>query len=38
MPTEYPEAKEDEDDEGSLELINVLALQWKVTNKYEFAA
>ena len=23
---------------GSLELTNVLTLQWKVTNKYEFAA
>ena len=38
IPTEYPECKEDEDDEGSLELINVLTLQRKVTNKYEFAA
>ena len=31
MPTEYLEVKEDEDDKGSLELINVLTLQWKVT-------
>ena len=38
IPTEYPEVKEDEDDEDSLELTNVLTLQWKVTNKYEFAA
>ena len=36
--TEYPEVKEDEDDEDSLELTNVLTLQWKVTNKYDFAA
>lgn len=38
IPTEYPEVKEDEDNEDSLELTNVLTLQWKVTNKYEFAA
>ena len=37
IPTEYPEVKEDEDDEDSLELTNVLTLQWKVINKYEFA-
>ena len=39
MPTEYPEVDEDEDDKESLELaVNVLNLQWKVMNKYEFAA
>ena len=38
IPTEYSEVTEDEDDEDSLELTNVLTLQWKVTNKYEFAA
>ena len=38
IPTEYPEVKEDEDNEDSLELTNVLTLQWKVTNKYDFAA
>ena len=38
MPTEYPELNEDRDDKKSLELVNVLNLQWKVTNKYEFAA
>ena len=38
IPTEYPEVKENEDDEVSLELTNVLNLQWKMTNKYEFAA
>ena len=38
IPTEYPEVKEDEDDEDSLELTNVLTLQWKVKNKYDFAA
>ena len=38
MPTEYPELDEDEDDKESLELANAPNLQWKVTNKYEFAA
>ena len=38
MPTDYPELNEDEDDKESLELVTVLNLQWKVTNKYEFAA
>ena len=35
MPTDYPELDEDEDDKESLELANVLNLQWKVPNKYE---
>ena len=38
IPTEYPEVKEDEDDEDRLELTNVLTFQWKVTNKHDFAA
>ena len=33
MPTEYPKVDEDEDDKESLELVNVLNLQLKVTNK-----
>ena len=28
MPTEHPELNEDEDDKESLELVNVLNLQW----------
>ena len=31
MPTEYLDVKEDEDDKDSLELVNMLTLQWKVT-------
>ena len=38
MPTEHSELNEDEDEKESLERANVLNLQWKVTNKYEFAA
>ena len=30
--------KEDEDDEGGVELTNVLSLQWQVTNEHDFAA
>ena len=32
MPTEYPEVDEDEDDKESLELVNMLNLQWKPGN------
>jgi hypothetical protein len=38
MPTEFPEINEDEDDKSAVELFNVLTLQYKVENKYDFAA
>ena len=45
MPTEFPEvgggggkAGASKDDKDIVELVNKLTLQWKVTNKYEFAA
>jgi hypothetical protein len=38
MPTEFPEVNENEDDKSAVELFNVLTLQYKVENKYDFAA
>ena len=38
IPTEFPEVNEDEDDKSTIELFNVLTLQYKVANKYDFAA
>ena len=38
IPTEYLEVNKDEGDIESLELANVLTLQWKIVNEYESAA